>query len=159
MCTKTLTLDIMARDKDSHENFIAWYKFEFGFMANAATALYDVQMLKNCLALSKLDDEAIANMCKAVGKDTGHSVAKIAATRLKLVCFWIKHQYRTSREIGTIPRRLVKVTLDEINVLQTQKHNKDNWASKNKKPEYTPLTLDTASATTKAFDKVKNILT
>jgi hypothetical protein len=41
MHTKTL-----ARDKDIHENFVVWYREEFGFTANAATALYDVQMLK-----------------------------------------------------------------------------------------------------------------
>jgi hypothetical protein len=79
----------MARDKDTHNKFIAWYKEESGFTANAATALYDVQMLKTCSTLSELDDDAIANICKAVGKDTGQSVAKVAATRLKLVCFWI----------------------------------------------------------------------
>ncbi len=91
--TKTKT---MARDKDTHENFIAWYNQEFGFTANAATTIYDVQMLKTCLTLSELDNDTIKNICKVVGKDTGQSVAKVAATRLKLVCFWIKHQYRTS---------------------------------------------------------------
>jgi hypothetical protein len=72
MHTKTL---IMARDKDTHKNFVVWYKDEFGFTANAATALYDVQMLKTCAALSKLDDTATANICKAVSKDTSQSVA------------------------------------------------------------------------------------
>jgi hypothetical protein len=99
----------MARDKDTHENFIGWYEEEFGFTANAATTLYDVQMLKTCSTLSELDNDAIANICKGVGKGTGRSVAEVAATRLKLVCFWIKHQYRTSREIGTTLKPLVKV--------------------------------------------------
>jgi hypothetical protein len=35
----------MARDKDTRKNFIAWYKEEFGFTANAVTTLHDVQML------------------------------------------------------------------------------------------------------------------
>ncbi len=48
---------------------------------------------------------------------------------------------------------LVWVTLKTISLLQMQKSDKNVWASKNKEPEYTPLTLDTSSAT-KVFDKV-----
>jgi hypothetical protein len=84
MRTKTLT---MVRDKDTHKNFVAWYREEFGFTANIATALYDMQMLKTCSTLSELDDKAAASICKAVSKDTSQSVAKVAATRLKLLCF------------------------------------------------------------------------
>ena len=43
-----------------------------------------------------------------------------------------------------------------IDLLQQQKQDKDNWAADNKEPEYTLLTLDTATAT-KVFDKVKSI--
>jgi hypothetical protein len=101
----------MARDKDTHKNIIARYKEEFGFTANAATALYDMQMLKTCLTLSELDNNAIANICKAVSKDTGQSVAEVAVTRLKLVCFWIKHQYWTSQEIDMTLKPLVREIL------------------------------------------------
>ncbi len=44
-----------------------------------------------------------------------------------------------------------------IDLLQQQKQDKDNWATNNKEPEYTLLTLDT-STPTKVFDKVKTIL-
>ena len=44
-----------------------------------------------------------------------------------------------------------------IDLLRQQKRDKDNWAANNKEPEYTLLTLDTATAT-KVFDKVKRIL-
>ncbi len=44
-----------------------------------------------------------------------------------------------------------------INLLQQQKQEEDNWATNNKEPEYTSLTLDT-STTTKVFNKVKTIL-
>jgi hypothetical protein len=98
----------MARDKDTRENFIAWYKEEFGFTANASTTLHDVQMLKTASTLSELDNDAIANICKAISKDTGQSVAKVAATKFKLACFWIKHQHWTSREFGTILKTLVR---------------------------------------------------
>jgi hypothetical protein len=154
MCTKTLA---MARDKDTHKNFIAWHKEGFHFTANATAALYDVQMLKTCSTLSELDNNVVANICKVVSKDTGQSVAKVAETRLKLVCFWIKHQYQTSQEIGTTSKPLVWVKFERISLLQLQKHDEDAWASKKKEPEYTSLTLDTSSAT-KVFNKVKNLL-
>ena len=93
--TMTMT-QIMARDKDTHKNFIVWYKDEFSFTANDTATLYDVQMLMTCSTLSELDNHTVANNCKGVSKDTSKSVAKVAATKLKLVCFWIKHQYRTS---------------------------------------------------------------
>ncbi len=80
-------------------------------------------MLKDAQALSELDDDdAVANVCKAVGKNVGQSVAKIAATKLKLACFWVRHQYRTSREIGGAQRPLVKIVYSgEIDRLQQQK--------------------------------------
>jgi hypothetical protein len=90
----------MAPNTDTQENVITWFTREFGFSRNAATALYDVQALKEAQALAKLDeDDAVANVCKAAGKDVGRSVTELAATKLKLACFWIRHQYRTSREI------------------------------------------------------------
>jgi hypothetical protein len=86
----------MAPNSDTRTHLIAWFATEFGFAISAATALYDVQTLQNTLALSELDDyDAVANVCKAVGKDVGQSVAELAATKLKLACFWIRHQYRT----------------------------------------------------------------
>ncbi len=100
----------MAPNSDTRENLIIWFTNEFGFTRNAATALHDVQALKDAQALPELDDnDAVANVCKAVGKDVGESVAEIAATKLKLVCFWVRHQYRTSREIGGTQRPLVKI--------------------------------------------------
>ncbi len=77
----------MAPNTDTRENVITWFTREFGFSRNAVTALHDVQALKDAQALSELDNDAVANVCKAVGKDVGQSVAKIAATKLKLSCF------------------------------------------------------------------------
>ncbi len=113
----------MALNTETWENVITWFTREFGFSRNAATVLHDVQALKDALALSELDDvDAVANVCKAVGKDVGQSVAKIVATKLKLACFWIRHQYRTSREIGGTQRPLVKIVYScEIDRLQQQK--------------------------------------
>ncbi len=113
----------MAPNSDTRENLITWFTTEFGFSRNAATLLHDVQALKDAQTLSKLDDDdAVANVCKAVGKDVGQSIAEIAATKLKLACFWIRHQYRTSREIGGTQRPLVKIKYSgEIDRLREQK--------------------------------------
>ena len=81
----------MARNSDTWNNFLLWFSQEFGFNLNAATALYDVQMLKDAKTLSELDNDAVAHICKAISKDTGQSVAKIVATKLRLACFWIRH--------------------------------------------------------------------
>jgi hypothetical protein len=149
----------MAPNTDTRENVITWFTREFGFSCNAATALHDVQALKDAQALSELDDnDAVANVCKAVGKDIGQSIAKIAATKLKLACFWIRHQYRTLREIRGAQRPLVKIKYSgEIDRLQEQKQEEDQWAAACMEPEYPSLTLDTSTAT-KALDKAKTIL-
>ncbi len=117
----------MAPNTDTRENIITWFTREFGFSCNAATALHDVQVLKDAQALFELDDnDAVANVCKAVGKDIGQSIAKIAMTKLKLACFWVRHQYRTSREIGGTQRPLVKIIYSgEIDCLQEQKQEED----------------------------------
>jgi hypothetical protein len=158
MCTAPTKSQQIVWNSDTRDNFLLWYIQEFGFNPNAATALYDVQMLKDAKTLSELDHDVVANICKAVSKDTSQSVAEIAATKLKLARFWIRHQYRTSREIrGTIILLVKTLYSGTIDLLQQQKQDEDNWATDNKKPEYTLLTLDTSTAT-KVFDKVKTIL-
>ncbi len=119
----------MAPNLDTRENLITWFTNEFGFTRNAATALHAVQALKDALAFSKLDDDdAVANVCKAVSKDVGQSVAKIAATKLKLACFWIRHQYRTLREIGGTQRPLVNIVYSgEIDRLRQQKREEEQF--------------------------------
>jgi hypothetical protein len=72
MRTKTLAME---RDKDTRKKNVAWYREELGFTANAKTALYGMQMLKAFSTLSELDNNAIANICKAISKDTSQSIA------------------------------------------------------------------------------------
>ncbi len=121
----------MAPNTDTRANLIAWFTMEFGFSINAATALHDVQALKDAQNLSKLDDDdAVANACKAVGKDVRQSVAKLATTKLKLACFWIRHQYQTSREIGGTQRPLVKIKYSGgIDRLKQQKQEEEQYAA------------------------------
>jgi hypothetical protein len=127
----------MVPNSDTRENIITWFTIEFDFTRNAAIVLHDVQVLKDAQALSKLDDnDAVANVCKAVGKDVSQSVAKIATSKLKLACFWIRHQYRTSRVIGRTQRPLVKIKYSgEIDRLYEQKQEEDQWAAARTEPE------------------------
>jgi hypothetical protein len=67
----------MAPNSDTQENFLAWFTKEFGFTCNAATNLYDVQMVKDAQALSKLDDDGVANVCKSVGKDVSNPLPRL----------------------------------------------------------------------------------
>jgi hypothetical protein len=145
---------------DKCSQLIGWYEEVLGFTNLAATTLCDVQMLKDKKTLSKLDDNAIENICKVVCKDTGQSVAELATTRIKLLCFWIKHQDQTTSVVGRTVSLLVQTTITMINLLKMQKRDEDAWASENKEPDYISITitLDTSSAM-KAFEKVKNILT
>ena len=77
MLTPATSLRTMAPNSDTRENLITWFTTEFGFNRDAATALHDVQTLKDARTLSELDDDdAVANVCRAVGKDVGQSVAK-----------------------------------------------------------------------------------
>jgi hypothetical protein len=110
---RTATTRLMTRNSDTQDNFLLWFIQEFGFNTNAATALYDVQMLKDAKTLSELDNDLVENICKAVSKDTGQSVAKIAATKLKLACIWTRHQHWTLREIAVTSRPLVKIDYSE----------------------------------------------
>jgi hypothetical protein len=115
----------MAREPNTHENFLAWYIQEFGFNTNTATTLHDVQMLKDAKTLSELDDDTIANICKAVSKETGQSVAKITATKLNLTYFWIRYQIQISREIGGTQRPFVKIPYSgTIDLLRQQNEMK-----------------------------------
>ncbi len=113
----------MAPNTDTRVNLITWFATQFGFSIDAATTLHDVQALNNAQALSELDDDdAVKNVCKAVGKDLGTSIAELAANKLKLACFWIRHQYRTLREIGGTQRPLVKIKYSgDIDRLRQQK--------------------------------------
>jgi hypothetical protein len=133
---------LMAPNSDTRENFLLWFTKEFGFSCNAATALYNVQMLKDAQTLSELHNDAVANICKAVSKDVGQSVAEVAATKLKLACVWIRHQHRTLREIGGTQRPLVRIEYSgEIDLLREQKREENQWAAAHTEPEYPLLTL------------------
>jgi hypothetical protein len=84
-------------------------------------------------------------------------IAKISAARLKLAIFWFKHQDRTQRVIGITVALLVRMNLDTIMLLKTQKQLEEDWLLSNKEPDYPAATLDLALAT-KTLNKTRTAL-
>ena len=142
----------MARTQDTKEFFLKWYKEVFGFSDEVARALYDDQLLKNKTTLAELGDQDIDNIIRAIRRTL--PIAEISAARLKLAIFWIKHQDRTQREVGIPANPLVRVTLNTMMLIKTQKQLGDKWRLGNKEPDYPAQTLDLASAT-KTFNKTR----
>ena len=148
----------MMRGTDTRPHFIAWYRDVFGFSDPVATALYDDQLFRDATTIAEFGDSEINSVCHTLRRDSSLPIAELAVTRLKLLTFWIRHQTRTGCEIGGSSNPLVKVELKTLNLLKEQKRLENCWAANNKEPEYIAIALDLASAT-KAFEKVKTILT
>ena len=148
----------MTRDTDTRPHFIKWYRDVFGFSNQVATALYDDQLFQNAETIAEFGDSEIDNVCRTLRRDSSLPIAELAVTRLKLLAFWVRHQHRTGRVIGGVQNPLVRTDLATLNQLKEQKRLEDGWAANNKEPEYVSIALGLASAT-KAFEKVKTILT
>jgi hypothetical protein len=149
---------MVGRDQDTKTNIILWFQRELGFSLAVATELFEKHLLRGWKTISELDDDQINRICQSIWRDSKESITELAVTQLKLATFWVNHQLRTNRPAGHPDRVLVKVTQREILLLREQKRLEDNWCSNNKEPDYTPLTLNVASAP-KVFEKMKTILT
>ena len=100
---------------------IGMYMRVLGFKEGAATALYNDQKITNLNPLRELDDPTIKELCHQIGKD-GHPVSMILQNRLKLLVFWAKHMWRTSRGLDY----LSEVDYDrDIKHLQAQRAFED----------------------------------
>jgi hypothetical protein len=115
----------MVCNTDTKANFLLWYKDVLGFTAAVAAALYDYeeQLFQDKKTLAKINDSKTDSICCTIRRTT--AIAEISVAWLKLAIFWIKHQDRTLREIGIPDKPLVKVSLDMILTLKTQKHLED----------------------------------
>ena len=96
----------MAPDSDTRPNFIKWFKEVFGFTDQVATALYDEQLFKNATTIAEFGDSEVDSVCRTLRRDSNLKLAELSVTRLKLMTFWVRHQYRTSREIGGVQNPL-----------------------------------------------------
>ena len=101
---------------------IAMYICVLGFKQGAATALYNDQQITDLDSLRERDDLRIKELCRQIGKE-GHPVLMILQNCLKLLVFWAKHMWRTSRGVDD----LTKVDYNQdIKHLQAQKAFEDS---------------------------------
>jgi hypothetical protein len=125
---------------------------------STAAALYDQQLVQDKQTLHDLEDKKINTichiLCRLCGNVPGNVIAEFSVTRLKLLCFWIRLQEITSRNIN----RITATTLDDIILLKEQKKLKDGWASDHNELDYASMTLNVSLAP-KAFKKIMTFLT
>ena len=152
----TTTPEMTVRDANTKANFIAWFKEVFGFTNAVAKAVYNKQLLQDKKTLAELSDSKIGSIMRAIRRT--QPIANISAAQLKLAIFWIKHQDHTQRAIGITAAPLMRVNLDTIMILKTQKQLEDDWRLGNKEPDYPTATLDLALAT-KTLNKTRTVLT
>ncbi len=122
-------------------DMIAMYVRVLGFKEGDATALYDDQQIIDLDSLRKLDDPMIKELCHAIGKE-GYPVSMILQNRLKLLVFWAKHMWRTSRGVDDLSE--VDYNQD-IKHLQAQKAFEDSLDD-SKEPDAPKMTLMPATA-------------
>jgi hypothetical protein len=91
---------INLQDRD---NAVAMFTRMLLFSRGAATAFYVDQAVQSLDTLCEIDDEMIKEMCRAIRKPgegmQGHSISKLSISRLKLLSFWAKQMWRTSRGV------------------------------------------------------------
>jgi hypothetical protein len=134
-------------------DMIAMYICVLGFKEGAATALYNDQQITDLNPLRKLDDPTIKELCRQIGKE-GHPVLMISQNCLKLLVFWAKHMWRTSRGVDD----LSKVDYNQdIKHLQAQKAFEDSLDNL-KEPDAPKMTITPASAAA-SFTQMKMHLT
>lgn len=122
------------------DGMIAMFERVLGFKTGAATSLYDDQQITSVDTLRELDDATIKELCRAIGKE-GHPVSAISQNRLKLLVWWTKHMWRTSREIDD----LTEIEYDQIKLYQGQKTFEDELSDA-KEPAAPTMTLSQATA-------------
>jgi hypothetical protein len=128
------------------------YIHVLGFKEGAATGLYNDQQITDLDSLRKLDDPTIKELCRQIGKEN-HPVSMILQNCLKLLVFWAKHTWHTSRGVDD----LSKVDYDQdIKHLQAQKAVEDSLDD-SKEPDAPKMTLTPATAAA-SFTQMKTHL-
>ena len=135
-----------------HTGMIAMYVRVLGFKEGAVTALYNDQQITNLNYFRELDDPRIKELCRQIGKE-GHPVSMISQNCLKLLVFWVKHMWRTSRGVDDLSE--VDYHQD-IKHLQAQKAFEDSLDN-SKEPNAPKMTLTPATAAA-SFTQMKTHL-
>jgi hypothetical protein len=96
------------------------------FSQGAATALYDDQAVQSLETLREINDDMIKEMCRAIRKPgdgiQGYSISELSVSRHKLLSFWAKHMWRTSRGVND----WTETTWDDISDLADEKSLEDD---------------------------------
>jgi hypothetical protein len=126
------------------------------FSQGAVEALYNDQMITTLDVLWDLTDDIIKELCCAIrkpgGDGPGHQISELSMTCLKLLAFWERHMWWTSRGVDDWN----DTSYDEIKTLTNQKTLEDNLLD-SKLPETPAMTLDLHLAA-KAFSDMLIIL-
>jgi hypothetical protein len=103
-----------------------------------------------------LTDNIIKELCRAIrkpgGEVPGHQISKLSVTCLKLLAFWGRHMWQTSRGVDD----WTNTTWYDIKTLTNQKTLEDNLLD-TKQPETPAMTLDPQLAA-KAFTNMLILL-
>ena len=144
-------IDLQARD-----NAVEMFRRTLLFSQGAATALYVDQAVQSLDTLREIDDDMIKEMCRAIRKPgdgtVGHSISELSVSRLKLLSFWAKHMWRTSRGVDD----WTETTWGDISDLADQKSLEDDVKGSTA-PSPPELTLDTKTAAA-SFTHLKTYL-
>jgi hypothetical protein len=110
----------------AQESAVAMFRRTLLFSQGAATALYMDQAVQSLDVLRNIDDNMIKEMCRAIRKPgegaLGYSISELSVSRLKLLSFWAKHMWRTSRGVDD----WTKTTWDDMSDLADQKSLEDD---------------------------------
>ena len=113
-------------DHQAREDAIAMFVRTLLFSRGAATALYDDQAVQSLDTLREIDNDMIREMARAIRKPgdgiQGYSISELSVSRLKLLAFWARHIWRTSRGVDD----WTEMTWDDISDLPDQKSLKDD---------------------------------
>jgi hypothetical protein len=140
----------------AQESAVAMFRRTLLFSQGTATALYMDQAVQSLNTLCNIDDNMIKEMCCAIRKPgdgaVGYSISELSVSRLKLLSFWAKHMWRTSRGVDD----WTETTWDDISDLADQKSLKDDVRGTTA-PSPSKLTLDTKTAAA-SFTHLKSYL-
>ena len=102
-------------------NAIAMFRRTLLFSQGAATALWTDQAVQSLDTLREINDDMIKEMCRSIRKpgegSLGYAISELSVSRLKLLSFWAKHMWRTSRGVDD----WTETTWDDISDLADQK--------------------------------------
>jgi hypothetical protein len=134
-------------DEDIRSQTIAMYRAILMVSPGAPGPLYNDQGLVRLETLKEAEDKMVDSICRALTKPggdiQGHLIPVLLQARLKLLAFWVRHMWRTSR----VPKDWLGTSYEDIRHLAPQKEMEDRYReSTAPTPPELPLDQTTAVA-------------